>query len=536
MSRVPAPECCISVKGLDGSWSKLGSNQSRGVVPEGVAWSHELPGGPSTLSFTLKRDTRVAWPDLTPFTPVYATVGGVRAWSGRVAQTPTTRGASSEINVVCQGWWHHLADDPIDKTWVVTDLSRFKDMRAAPGAVLGSGNHYANADINVGSGEISLMNPTGLTLALNDRNGAFLDLGPNNTASRVIVTYTSSNNAANTSLAVGTGTTASPTAVGHAGGGGGVVIANNAGASGTARVTTLTPANARYVLLYLITTTGHVTGANEWFKITSVQVFTDAADESGDASALKASTVISEALTLGADSDVFNTTDTSGVTTTSFNIPEFYTPNRMAITDTIEAVNAYHGYQAYTTPDPTPRLIYRAIPTTPTYVLNDSDGYEFQNASANDSSEIYNRVRLHYTNGDGTPAEVTVTPTTDNTFPGKRGFTRTKIIEVRSKLSSAAATQIAQTYLDSATSAPLKGTVTAKGYITRYTDGARIPVGCLQAGDVLLLGNESDPETGAKGRMGQIAAVTYNHDDLSAQITLDSRKNYLDNLLARIGG
>ena len=521
-------EYSIAARSLQSGWGKLGADQAISVVPESITHTSEVVGGPASLSFTLKRDTRVPWPDLTPFTPIACTVGGVRCWSGRIMQTPTQRGNSSEISVTAQGYWSHLSDDPIDKIWVIQDISRFYQSRTHSSVNMArftTSNTESIDERGITFNFPAGFSKTGTTIYA----AATLDMGPNNLASRVLWDYVGVAVGVTNVLYCRVSTSADPFDSGS-----NVSTISGWAASGTNQGGTAgTPARYVHFFCYQNAATAAF-GADTYLTIKNVRIFTDAAYESGNASALKASTVISEALALGCDTDIIAATDVSGITTTAFNISEYGTPGRRTVAEIIEDVNAYHGYQAYLTTDPLPRLIFRAVPTIPTYVVNDSDGYEFQNASANDASEIYNRIRLKYTQGDGTPSEVVSTPSTDTTFVGKRGFNRTLTIEVRSKLSTASAQQIADVYRDLYVNAPLKGSVSVKGTITRYSDGARVPVGVVQAGDVLLIGNESDPQTGARGRQGEIAQVSYTHDDQSLSMTLDSRRDYLDQLLARI--
>jgi len=525
-------EYSISIKHIDNGWQRLESAYQLEVVPESISHSHEMPGGPSTLSFSLKRDTRIPWPDLTPFTPVSCKIGGVECWSGRIMQTPTNRGDSSEIQVSAQGYWGHLMDDPIDRLWVMQDLSRFTNTAANSSAPVAN---YQGTVPDIGNGVIVLPAPQSSAAVTNRGVSVTFDAGPNNLIKKAVTVFRQFGAPGSASWVLYARISNSLDGIG-----GGTL--NDATQTNPAENTqyTLSPSHGtggRYLHLfwYWGGATLAALAADLGCRVESVKIFTDSADESGGASILKASTVISEALAAGGDSDFINTSDTSLITTTSYSIPEYSTNGRRSAQDVITDVNAYHAYQTYLTSEALPRLVYRAVPTTPTYIVNDADGYTFQDAGVNDASEIYNRVRYRYTNGDGTSDEVTSTPTTDTTPIGKRGGTRTITIEGKSKLSSGAAQQISDTYLAAVMQPPMKGSVTLKGYITRYSDGARIPVGAIQAGDVILLGGETDPTTGAKGRKGVISQINYSHDDLSVSITLDSTRNYIDALLARMG-
>jgi len=446
---------------------------------------------------------------------------------------PISRGDSSEIQVTASGYWTHLADDPIDKLWVVQDTSKFTNTAANDSAPVAN---YQGTTPDVGNGIIVLPAPQSSAAVTSRGVCVTFDAGPNNLIKKAVTVFRQFGAPGSASWTLYARISNSLDGVG-----GGTL--NDATQSNPAANTqyTLSPSHGtggRYLHLFWYWAGATLTSlsADLGCRVESVKIFTDSADESGGASILKASTVISEALADGCDSDIINTSDTSLITTTSFSIPEYYTNGRKSVSDIIQDVNAYHAYQCFLTPDPLPRLAFRAVPTTPTYILNDADGYTFQDAGVNDASEVYNRVRLKYVNGDGTQGEVTSTPTTDTTYAGKRGFYRTLTVEVRSRLSSGAAQQISDTYLAAVQTPPMKGSVTLKGSITRFSDGARIPVGALQIGDVIVLGGDTDIATGVKGRRGIIAGVNYNHDDLTVSIQLDSKRDYLDALLARMGG
>ena len=67
------------------------------------------------------------------------------------------------------------------------------------------------------------------------------------------------------------------------------------------------------------------------------------------------------------------------------------------------------------------------------------------------------------------------------------------------------------------------------------SDGAKVPLALVPAGDAILLGAESDPDTGGRGRIGIISQIDYEHDNLTANLTIDSPKDFLDALLERMG-
>jgi hypothetical protein len=46
--------------------------------------------------------------------------------------------------------------------------------------------------------------------------------------------------------------------------------------------------------------------------------------------------------------------------------------------------------------------------------------------------------------------------------------------------------------------------------------------------------NRIDPDTGALGRDGRIAQVTYNHNEQEAQVSIDNQRNNFEALISRL--
>lgn len=389
-------------------WVTMGTcEQGHGIYPEDPVVTAEDQGGAATLTATIKGDARRIRKDLEQFTPIMYYEAGRCKWSGRLIRTPTQASESEESwSLEAQGWREHLTDWSIDKLWVHTDLTAWKDLRSASNASLLVTAAHSVGNVSVGDGIIALSNPDAVPVSTLGYHGVFLDLGPNNTAARVIVTYTSSNNSANQRLVLLGCTTDSP----NSGTTSSIQTAtNNAGASGTLRST---PSGSRYVHIYNQVTTGYTPTADVWFRITSVQVFTDAADESGDASILRASTVIGETLT---ERCPLLSSDQSLIEETDFDIHEFHTglARKMYPNEIKDGVNAYHLWQFQTTNEYPPRPVYRPVPSQIAFVLGIQDPYYFQNPSTNDGSKVFNRITGQYTDASGVPGYVSaIVPTT----------------------------------------------------------------------------------------------------------------------------
>jgi hypothetical protein len=62
---VNAPEATIILKSPDGAWTKtVGTETSRGIVPEGITITANESGPDTAPGFTLRREPSAPWPDL----------------------------------------------------------------------------------------------------------------------------------------------------------------------------------------------------------------------------------------------------------------------------------------------------------------------------------------------------------------------------------------------------------------------------------------------------------------------------------------
>lgn len=123
------------------------------------------------------------------------------------------------------------------------------------------------------------------------------------------------------------------------------------------------------------------------------------------------------------------------------------------------------------------------------------------------------------------------------TLVDRRGFTRTKRLQVESVVTTETAKQLGDIYLASKVATPLKGSVKVSGSGARdYLSGAAVHPSqlLLEVGERLHLSHRTDPDTGAVGRDGDIAGVSYDHDNQSANVSIDSQRNRFENLLSRL--
>ena len=156
----------------------------------------------------------------------------------------------------------------------------------------------------------------------------------------------------------------------------------------------------RYVSVILYNGTGApiTPSADALVRVTSCLIFADTAYESGNASVLKASTVVKDALARGT---LALSTDTSGVDDTSFSIPDLWPdPKGVTARELISKVNAYHNWTAKL--EPGRRFVFRARTTVPKVKVGEWSALpDDEDASSNDITDIYNHCRATSTEPGG---------------------------------------------------------------------------------------------------------------------------------------
>lgn len=419
MTGVQIADAVIRVQALDGTWETVGVDRLAGIVPENITCSAN-EWGPEKASFDLRRDPGGIYPDLTAFTPVDIEVGGTKVWSGRVSSTPSRDGSDSVVNVQCEGWQYHLDDDVYERRYVVGNMTGFEDMRTFPAMAL-TACAGAGATQNDGNG-VYLNFPPGIAATDGKVVGMMLDLGPFTKAARIVATWNGWGTDTNTILFCRV--TDNPGTLFTVGSYSDAFSATLVAGPTTSAGTFGTP--GRYVTLFIyrngLTATPGEPGL--WAKVTDVKIFASTAYESGNASILKASDVVSDAL---GRATIF-LTDTTGVTATSFSIPEYAPDAPRTPREHINAVNAYHAWRTQVTVDR--RLLFQAQPSAPLFEAGEWSGCEISDASMNDGDEIYSRCIVEATGPDGVlmrteryqaqaigasaPADVISSPAPDN--------------------------------------------------------------------------------------------------------------------------
>ena len=388
------PGATIRIQPLDGVWETLGVGRLKGITPEAISPSWSYPWGDDQLRFSLKVSDGATRPDLLPFTPVELEVAGQVVWAGRVIDVPTD---DHDHQVTCQGWSYHLDDDAYEKAYVLTDMSGWRDMRSLLTTTLGEAGYCAAGQVSTGQGTVQVGFPDAYVAAAGASAGAILDLGPDSRAARVTIAWEGSNdNNSSPALLVDFIAANDPTGSGGESLNGGPFALTTWGASGTFTVTLTTP--SRYLILKLYNPGGgtHTMSGDAWLRFTACTVYASTSYESGGASALLASQVVADALTRA---PLLNQ-DTSLISTTSFEIPEFATAGHVTPRQVIEGITAYEAYQHRVAGPDRRTLEYRARPSSAVVEIGEWSGVQFSDGSVS-GQEIYNKVIVQGTGPDG---------------------------------------------------------------------------------------------------------------------------------------
>lgn len=381
----------VRLRTLYGVWETCGVDRLRGISPENLQIEANAYGA-DKASFDLRRDPGGIYPDLTAFTPVTIDVDQERVFKGRISETPAQDGSSPSINVQCEGDQYRLDDDLYRRVYVHTALSGYQDLRSFASADLTKA--HAGGSVSSSEGIATISWEDGTVVPAAGTVGVMLDLGIGQTASRIVMEWESSNNAAAVTCYVRGSDSEEPIAVGPYDNA--FSFAMNSGASGTSSGTLAT--SRRYVAVLLYHSAGATLTADIYLKIKSIKVFADAAWETGNESILKASDVVKDARDRAT---VFISSSDERIESTSFSLPEFAPSEHQTARAIINAANIYHDYLFQV--DNQGRLVFEQKPSTPIFEAGNWAGTEFTDASNNNGDEIYNRVLLTGEDAAGAP-------------------------------------------------------------------------------------------------------------------------------------
>ena len=505
-----------------GTWMRLGTEIAPGIWPEGVSLSAN-ESGPDTCSLIMRRRAVTPWPDLAAFNQMEVEVGGIPVWGGRVWEAPLADGGDDAIGVTGRGWQYHTDDDLLDRYYVHTDVTAWRDQRTYPGSNLAI--HRVAGYTAQDGGAISFGWGNNTSVINATASGITLDLGPNRTAKRIVVTFDTQNPNAFATIYARTHDTEDP----HSG------SSNDAFA--TAFNTITSPASGtfstarRYVSLFMYRSDGltSTTAMDHIFRVLSVQVFAATAYESGGASILKADQVIKDARDNGCP---LLSDDNSQITAGAFSIPALAPDGYQTPRALMAAANAYEGNLLGV--DHLRRVFFRERDTLPTYEVGAWPGSSFQDASSNSGEALYNKVIVQGTGPDGTPISEVRTATVS--LLATQGFDRTAVLNVGSVITSSAAQKLGDLWLAEKSSPPLKGTLTVSpGGLRKVGGGTVHPSELLLAyGQRIRLTQLIDP-AGGVGRDATIVSIpSYAHDTETVTIELDNERGRLETLLERL--
>jgi len=384
----------IRTRELGGKIVALGTDAARGITVEEPDFQSD-DAGPSVGTFTLKRSPRVQWMDLRAFAPIVVTQRGVPIWRGRIKQTPMTDGGlARQIGVLCEGQQFHLDDDPFERVYVDADLGRWKDWRSSTESPLGAGLVSANGLVTAEGGSITLAFGKGVVLTTNDTVAVLYDAGPAAALRRWTIWLQTSNNAAYMALYF--------SHMANENAAGATVLQSQtltAWGAGTGVSYTI-PAGNRYLLAQMqYTDPGGTLGVDVWVRFMQMIEYAETAYETSNASVLKASDVVGDALNRGT---MLLSSDRSLIVPTSFSIPDLAPATPVTARELISAVNAYHRYQFRVRADNRPE--FRPYPSKP--VIEVGSECAFAEASAGDASEVYTGVIVAYTDPAGVEQRV----------------------------------------------------------------------------------------------------------------------------------
>lgn len=520
----------VRAQALGGQWETIGVDRSAGIWAEALTLESDW-WGPSKASFTLKRDARRAFPDLSTYTPIDVLVGEKPVWAGRTGETPTD--GTRSLSVQCDGAQYHLDDDLYEKFYVHSRLGDWKDTRTLLGVNLV--NMPNRLSEQAGDGMVVLGCAKGTEWTSNTGVGITLDLGPAASVEAMSYIFDRYSNATVTGsslyLYARVSATPDPLVAPFA-----ELTPRPLATTTGATVADTFPSARRYVHLFVWNTGSTFTAGDDVtvrIKAATVYADSDYLNVAGFAQ-LKASDVLGDDAFIAATPLL--SADRSRIAATSTNLNDFYVQGPKAPREYATNANAYHNYKIGV--DARRRMVFQPRPSTPIYEIGEWSGASISDLSANSGDAIYDRVIVQSTAPDGTPVRVTRSASA-STATVRRGFHRTKTLDVGFALPTdgALAAAIGDAWLGQNHLTPMKGTIKVgagdvRNILTGETVGLEDLLGVSH--ELIRLMDRRDPDTGGWGRDARIAGAKWNPATEQAEITIDNTRANFEALLARL--
>lgn len=363
----------------------------------GLQFSNADPGGLEAASLQVPRLY-----DVMPGSPLEVWHGLDRLWTGEVLDPgDRTQRDRAWAQVAAVGPGFRLKDNPFAALFVHSRLADHKDARSFPEADLSvtpaAGTVGADGAIVIGMESAS-------TFTSGHAVGVVLDLGAGNLARRAVVTWSSTIGTANVTLYCRATNTPTLNAAGSD-------AVNQLVAVGpqTHAGTFATPGRYVQLFLYRNGATASPLGADLQVRLTAVQVFADAAYESGNASVLTPSDVARAVLRRsGARVAAGRIDDASSLRIAHLHTTEPQNAEQW-IAGAARLMGWHYGtWSPATMLDDTPVLDFRAVPSAATAAVAWADCPQGDPPRAR-LDQLYNACRCTYTDAAGTVASQTAT-------------------------------------------------------------------------------------------------------------------------------
>ncbi|MBA2724380.1 MAG: hypothetical protein H0U53_00165 [Actinobacteria bacterium] len=468
--------------------------------------------------------------DLDPFTPVEVEIAGTKVWAGETIESlPALNDSQQRL----RGGQYQLDDDPFERHWVHTNLKEWSDLKSSfdaqniPAAMIAPGFALEHENKLIFGWIRGAVATAGYDLLA----GIYLDFGPDvSDVKQVSFGYTAWSampfpwNTLTTLYVQNMSNGPNTDPVGE------TVLAENFNTLGTTGARTITfAAPRRYVRILLYfeisgATDGFTFAANNLIMLNSIRCFRSTAYASGGASILKANQVVTDGLPFApglsqsaVDLAVPATALTAG-----------YAPLELrSLRDHAETVYAPYGHQLSVGPEL--RLRARTAPTVPLYNV----AGDFSGARGGSGDVIYNRVIATGQDDASRPLRVTRTSAQlgivtflDKLVPVRY---RTKFISASGPTDLTTLTALADTELRNSSRIKMSTSLSLGiGDITGYLSGEDVhPSRLLTAyGELVILENAIDPDTGDKGRQARVISGSYEADSEVMTLRVDEDRGH----------